>query len=250
MVTQEEFVADCYLDYAIQGLEPGNPEHGNWHKAHYPKPRCLGGIEWVWLLEEHHAIQSVLQSEECNHPCVFSWERKFLTGKWSYLEATYDKWMKEKNTKACLVLQEKVNSNPELKNRILSSLHAGRENWRNNNTERAAEVLCKLQKGREKYLLDNPEHLNKMQERSIEWRKNNPEGSERIAQACGDGARKWVENNPEQASNRGKMGGYKTAQIRMQCAITGHISTPMGLSNYQKARGIDHKDPANRIRLN
>ena len=96
MITQEEFVADCHLEYAILGLEPGNPEHGNWHKAHYPLPKCLGGSEWVWLLVEHHAVQGVLQSIEFQHPCVWTWERQYIVGRWSYLSEEYEFWCSER----------------------------------------------------------------------------------------------------------------------------------------------------------
>ena len=40
--------------------------------------------------------------------------------------------------------------------------------------------------------------------------------------------------------------GKKTNSQRWQCTITGHVSTPGGLSSYQKARGIDL---SNRIRI-
>ena len=36
-------------------------------------------------------------------------------------------------------------------------------------------------------------------------------------------------------------GGKATGAQKWQCIITGHISTPGGLSNYQKKRGIDTK---------
>lgn len=52
--------------------------HGDWHKAHYPLPQCLGGTDWVWLLVADHAIQGVLQSLEFNKRCIRSWERKYL----------------------------------------------------------------------------------------------------------------------------------------------------------------------------
>ena len=94
MITQQEFVADCYLDYAARGLDPGNPEHGEWEKAHYPLPRNEGD-KWVWLLREHHAIQGVIQSEELNKPCIFGGEDQYLTGGWECLQEYYKKWRSE-----------------------------------------------------------------------------------------------------------------------------------------------------------
>jgi hypothetical protein len=96
MITQQEFVADCYLDYAARGLEPGNPEHGRWNKCHYPTPKCLGGTECIWLLEEHHAIQGVLQSVEHKHPCVWTWERHYLTNQWAWLMPVYKYWFAQR----------------------------------------------------------------------------------------------------------------------------------------------------------
>ena len=47
--------------------------------------------------------------------------------------------------------------------------------------------------------------------------------------------------NPELHSAASKKGGATTSAQKWQCLVTGHISTPAGLSNYQKVRGIDTK---------
>jgi hypothetical protein len=48
--------------------------------------------------------------------------------------------------------------------------------------------------------------------------------------------------NPEvQSQNAIKLNSKK-----VQCTLTGHISTPGGLSRYQQSRGIDHTNPNNR----
>jgi hypothetical protein len=41
-------------------------------------------------------------------------------------------------------------------------------------------------------------------------------------------------------------GGYVTNSLRFMCTVTGYVSTPGGLSNYQKKRGIDR---SNRIQI-
>jgi general stress protein YciG len=59
----------------------------------------------------------------------------------------------------------------------------------------------------------------------------------------------------EQRSEAGRKGGKKggkkgaknTNSQKYQCTKTGYVSTPAGLSSYQKARGID---TSNRIRIN
>jgi len=50
----------------------------------------------------------------------------------------------------------------------------------------------------------------------------------------------------EELSENGKKGGKKTNTQKWKCTVTGYISTPGGLSGYQKARGID---TSNRIRI-
>jgi len=48
--------------------------------------------------------------------------------------------------------------------------------------------------------------------------------------------------NPEVQSANGR----KLNSIRVRCKVTGHISTPGGLSRYQQGRNIDHTNPENR----
>jgi hypothetical protein len=207
MITQEEFVADCYLDYAARGLEPGNPADGNWNKCHYPAPRSLDGTEWVWLLEEHHAVQAVLQSEEYNHPCIFSWERKYLSGEWQHLCQAYDKWMTVKNTTAAKASASVFAQNEDLKQKRIRS--------------------CKNNLAR--------------------WRKENPKEAERVMQQVQKAREKFFEENPEKYKEFASKGAAVQHTIRVQCTVTGYVSTPGPLSRYQKARGID---TSNRVRLN
>jgi hypothetical protein len=48
--------------------------------------------------------------------------------------------------------------------------------------------------------------------------------------------------NPDVQSKNGKALNAK----RVQCTVTGYISTPGGLSRYQQSRNIDHTNPNNR----
>ena len=84
-----DYVSGVLSFYHENDIRPGDPNEGVWHLAHYPLPRCLGGQEEILLLEEHHAVQGVLQSEEYQHCCVFNWEKKFLTG---YYLDLFNKW--------------------------------------------------------------------------------------------------------------------------------------------------------------
>ena len=54
---------------------------------------------------------------------------------------------------------------------------------------------------------------------------------------------------PEEKSKLGKKCGTITSAQRWKCLVTGHISTPGGLSNHQKGLGIDYKDKSLRVRI-
>ena len=43
----------------------------------------------------------------------------------------------------------------------------------------------------------------------------------------------------EQKSEKNKKAGKTTSSQKWKCTVTGYISTPAGLSNYQRAKGID-----------
>jgi hypothetical protein len=93
-MNQHEWVAGCQSYYRENYLEPGNPEDGEWHDCHYPTPKCLGGTNTVKLLVQHHAVHGILQSEEYNYPCIYTWESAYLPVEYLPL---YDKWITEKH---------------------------------------------------------------------------------------------------------------------------------------------------------
>jgi hypothetical protein len=200
MITQQEFVADCYLDYATRGLEPGNSLHGDWEKAHYPVPRKESN-KWVWLLREHHAIQGVIQSEELNRPCIFGGEDQYLVGEWEWLQDYYKKWKSELSRYARSFVSSE------------QSAIAAR---------RVKEIYGEKQK----------EWLRRAGQLPKTYTE---EGKEKLRQ-------NGKNFDPELRSQNMK----KTNSYRMQCTVTGYISTPGGLSRYQQARGID---TSNRVQL-
>ena len=79
---QHTWVYGCYAYYLENYIEPGNPEDGDWHAAHWPVPASKGGSKTILLLKEHHAVHGVLQSEEWGHKCIWLWERDYLKGEW------------------------------------------------------------------------------------------------------------------------------------------------------------------------
>ena len=79
-MNQHEWVYSCYAYYLENYIEPGNPEDGEWQDCHWPVPKCKGGTKTILLLKEHHAVHGVLQSEEWQTPCIWGWEKAYLTG--------------------------------------------------------------------------------------------------------------------------------------------------------------------------
>jgi len=263
MITQQEFVADCYLNYAIQGLEPGNPEHGEWHKAHYPVPKCLGGTDCIWLLEEHHAIQGILQSIECQHPCIYGWEKKYITGEWEYLLTSYAKWMTVKSQRAAT-----ANLTPELREsranliRNVNGKHIKGTKWW---TDGINEVRQVESPGEGWWNGRSQISVKSVKDSIREWIKKNPEKATERGIKGGSAPRKrkekkvkprsrshrerWAEvckNNPKKVREMSIKGAAVLHSIRVQCTVTGKISTPGGLTQWQKKRGIG---TSNRIRL-
>ena len=104
IVDQHEFVAKCYANYAELGLEPGNPDDGEWQDAHYPAPKGEGD-KTIPLLFEDHQIQGILQSEEYGKYCFFSGHtRKSLThgpfvSGWFDLWDIYEKYVSDNSKK-------------------------------------------------------------------------------------------------------------------------------------------------------
>jgi hypothetical protein len=70
-----------------------------------------------------------------------------------------------------------------------------------------------------------------------------PDNAEKVL----DGRRKGaIAQSKEDKSRGGRNGSKSQHSQRWQCTVTGHISTPCGLSSYQISRGIDRN---NRIRI-
>ena len=86
----QRFVDDCYAEYSQKGLVPGSRDCDLWELAHHPVPKCKGGSETVWLLKEHHALHNLLQSEEFDYPCVYGWERNYVSEAFAELA---EKWI-------------------------------------------------------------------------------------------------------------------------------------------------------------
>jgi hypothetical protein len=240
MITQREYVEGCLQWYEEADLQPGNPEDGEWHECHYPTPKCLGGTETVLLLKEHHAVQGVLQSEEFGHPCIYGWEKQYLSDGVLHL---WKKWMKIKAQPSIDVWAAIPPEEKRERGRIAQSkmtkeqLRRGREGmWANMTPEqRSAQA---------RHMLDIPpekreEAVAKATQTNLKRNPNHFADMARKARAAEpyEKKRKRMEacHKPEvHAKALAKINGRK-----FKCRVTGKISTAGPLTRYQNARGID-----------
>jgi hypothetical protein len=219
MPTQEQFVRWCEDYYFDNRLEPGNPCHGDWESCHYPVPKCLGGSNTVLLLKEHHAIQGVLQSEECNHPCIWGWEKSYLEAE---ILSLWRKWMKVKAIPAIIrwkgLPREETREHKQAGGRAAMAKLSPEEKESRYLAMKKAMTPDKVKQACKKA---NQTKLNK----DPEFFSNHARRSARVTLA----------KNPLHFSEMAK----KMNSRRVRCLVTGKISTPGPLTQYQTARGID-----------
>jgi hypothetical protein len=93
MITcQHEWIEQCQIKYRWESL----PEGEHWEDAHYPTPECRNGTETVRLWSRDHAVHGVLQSEDCNHPCLHTFrthtDRELISAHYPEYLDLYNKW--------------------------------------------------------------------------------------------------------------------------------------------------------------
>jgi hypothetical protein len=224
-MNQHEWVYKCQTFYEENRLEPGNPEDGLWHKAHYPEPACLGGETFIWLLKEHHAVQGVLQSLEYNHCCLGGWEKHYLTGEWAYLLPDCLRLFSERGKSNC----EKLHSVRDEFGRSLNGLGAAKR--LNAKRDREGRSINAVKGGQLSKDLRVGVHG-----RSAEEMTENGKVGGRLSKEKGLGIF---------APGQQQAGGLAASKQRWQCTETGKVSAAGPLTGYQKARGID---PTKRVR--
>jgi hypothetical protein len=74
------------------------------------------------------------------------------------------------------------------------------------------------------------------------WKDNNPDKFRQHASRGVETLQEKMRKDPSILARRNE----SIRKVRLQCTVTGYISTPCGLASYQKARGID---PSNRRRV-
>lgn len=92
------FLTKVLQMYRNDGIIPGDPDY-RWNDAHHPIPRCEGGTETLPLIENHHYVHDIYQSEDFGRCCFFVGNvRRFLYGEgflcenWFDLVHLYEKW--------------------------------------------------------------------------------------------------------------------------------------------------------------
>lgn len=146
MITQREYVEGCLLWYREADLQPGNPQDGEWHECHYPVPKCLGGTKVILLLEEHHAVQGVLQSEENQRPCIYGWEKQHLEGQ---LLDLWQKWMEVK-AKPGLAVRHTMGWSDESRQKVSRSMTGEKNhNYGKPRSEEVKRAISNKTRGRQ-----------------------------------------------------------------------------------------------------
>lgn len=213
-MNQHEWVYGCYAYYLENYIEPGNPEDGVWEAAHWPVPACKGGTKTVLLLKEHHAVHGALQSEEWQYPCIFGWEKKYLSGE---MLALYKKW------KTKLALIANANRTPEQRSEYARRANAAQ--GAKGRSERVRRANASL----------TPEQRSAIarKRRAAQLKSTTPEQrSEAMRKAN-------INRSKEKMIENGKQAAVRLQSQRWKCLVTGKVTNAGSLTTYQRARGID-----------
>jgi hypothetical protein len=197
VLNQHEFVGSCKAKYRYESLPPGQ----HWDEAHYPVPKCLGGVETVNLWSCDHSAHGVIQSLDLDHDCIHGYSR--------------DKDLKnlEKYYPELLGLYEQVYQKKQSK--------AGQE---------GAKLLHSLrgEDGKSIRMIKHNQKLHSL--RTLEGKS---------VLALNSIVKVHDQKDEEGKSVHAKKVAAITNSQRWVCLETGFISTSAGLSSYQKARNID-----------
>lgn len=216
-----DFVADCYLDYAASRILD-DPTH-EWEQAHHPVPKCKGGTATISLLKEHHAIHGVLQSEAFQRPCIYGWEADYLEGE---LHDLCKKWHTLKSKQANEALHAKKDKN----GKSLHALKSHKEKDKNGKSLHSLN-LHSSKDGDGKSLLAKRAAIASHKKRDEDGKSLNALAhNKKIHSVKTEDGKSVIGVNLAKNSH----------SQRWQCLETGHISSPAGLSSWQRARGIDY----------
>ena len=179
--------------------------------AHYPEPKCRNGIDTVRLWYPDHIVHGALQTLNLQHPCVHGYR---VSNEREILQKIYPEYLP--------IYEEAY---------ILCQQYAAKK---------AHEAYPDMARKNGVALNNRPDA---MKSRS----KGGKKGSQRQRELHPDLMRENGLKTHELHPNLLSENAFKVNKQRWQCTVTGYISTPAGLSNYQIKRNID---TSNRIKLN
>jgi len=233
-MNQHDFVKECLAFYEDGGWSPEK----RWEEAHYPAPKGKGDAT-IWMLHDHHQVQGLWQSKEYDQCCFFAGDAKrfltegpFVSG-WFELWDIYDKYSGENGRKAAELgvgihapgMQSKGGTKA-----VELGVGAHAPGMRSKGGKKSGRKAAELGVG-----------IHAPEMRGVGGKKSAELGvgfhAPGMASKGGKkGGRKGNKNQPREA----KVKGAKTTNSqKWMCLDTGHISNSGGLSNWQKARGID-----------
>jgi hypothetical protein len=209
-MNQHDYVKECLEFYEEGGFIPG----AKWEAAHYPAPKGKGDTT-IPMLHDHHQVQGLWQSKEYDQCCFYNGHAKrfltegpFVTG-WFELWDIYDEYSGENARKTAELgvgaHAPGMSSKGGTKTAELG-IGAHAPGMASKGGTKAAELGVGI-------------HAPGVRSK----------GGTKAAE-LGVGA-----HAPGKASKGAKTNNSQ----KWMCLETGHISTPGGLSRWQKARGID-----------
>jgi hypothetical protein len=272
ILTQKEFVDSCLVKYRWETI----PEGMKFEDAHYPTPKCKQGTETVPLWSCDHTLQGLFQSKDLNHPCLDGRSRakdirNLETHYPEYLPLFY-KWDKirlslagtassvvrhaEKNEEGkSIAAAEAGKASMSEKDEDGKSVHAQLMNERSWELNREARIQGCVKAGLKSGPINGPALYQNSKgiwdpqydDVREEWASEGGKigGSLTVEKKVGLHDPKYKEQFRQQSVEN----GAKTSAQVWECLVTGHQGPPGPLSLYQKARGINHKDPNNRHRI-
>ncbi len=203
---------------------PKNLREEDWKKNTAKSNRFL---PWRWCRDEIGVVP-----EEGGDFALFlvgADIEKDIPGEWVLMEFLSEEWFEEtKETAGYYQFNLRYFSDPEVRRTNGDRLKEARKRWARDNPEECLYLLKKFQEGFKK------------------WAEENPDKEQERRDKCSSHLEEYHKKNFEFFSNLAKQ---KNSE-KWMCTITGKVSNKGGLSMYQKARGIDHKDPNNRIQIN
>jgi hypothetical protein len=245
--------------YEEDGVRPGDPDF-DWNDAHHPTPRCEKGTETVPLIEGHHFIHDLYQSEDWGRCCFFSGNVKrflygegFLCENWFDLCELYEKWtsvQSRKNGTKSVELGIGIHD-PSNRGNVLEGGSRGRK----------AEAVMGVgihapgvssEAGKKSVAMGVGIHDPANKDRVLEGNRKGGEAAKEAGAGfhapgvAKEGGRRAVElgvgvHNPKnrQRCLEGSRAAAKvTTSQKWGCLVTGHVSNPGGLTCHQRKREI------------